>query len=295
MRVPLICSGNSRPITDVSYSNESSDGIFLVSACLDGKPMLRDGQNGDWIGTFEGHKGAVWSSKFNSTASQAITASADYTVKLWDTLNGAEIVSIEHQSIVRTADFSRNNDRIVTGGHEKILRIYDLERPNEAIFQISGHQNYIKTALWSVYSDDLVLSGGADEVIRIWDLRSGTQSSLYAKSAISSMEFSRDKKYLITTAGNEVSFWDAQTFYPIKVYSLPFDVFGASLHPDNSKFIAGGSDFWVHVYDFNTGNEVEVNKGHHGPVNSCRYSPDGSSFCSGSVDGTIRIWQNAEN
>ncbi|EGC29100.1 WD40 repeat-containing protein [Dictyostelium purpureum] len=282
MKQPMICSGHSRPVTDIAFSNESSEGTFIVSACLDGKPMLRDGITGDWIGTFEGHKGAVWSSRFNSNASQALTASADYTVKLWDTLNGTELLSIEHPSI--------NSRMIITGGHDKILRIYDLEKANEPLFQISGHQNTIKKATWSAFNSDIVLSGGLDEVIRIWDLRSGTQISLCAKSSISSMEFSKDKKYLVTTAGNEVTFWDAHSFYPLKVYSLPFEVNCASLSPDNSKFIAGGSDFWVHSYDFETGNELEVSKGHHGPVNCCSFAPNGSSFASGSVDGTIRVW-----
>jgi len=76
---PLVAPGHTRPITHLSFSPLQDDGTYLlISSCKDGNPMLRE-WTGDWIGTFLGHKGAVWSSKFSLDGSRAASGSADFT------------------------------------------------------------------------------------------------------------------------------------------------------------------------------------------------------------------------
>jgi serine-threonine kinase receptor-associated protein len=65
--------------------------------------------------------------------------------------------------------------------------------------------------------------------------------------------------------------------------TLPYAPSSASVHPGlQDRFVAGStSDGWVRVHGMD-GTEREVLKGHHGPVHTVEFSPDGEMFASGS-------------
>ena len=326
-QIPIVCPGHTRPLAELQFCR-ADNRIFLVSACHDRLPMMRDGVSGDWIGTWKGHKGAVWSCRLDPTASLAATASGDFSVQIWDAINGALIWTYPHNHIVKTCDFSSDSRQLATGGHEGILRIYNLEQQQKQkkpvkpleIPPVMADENNSKVVMigklnWM--TDTVLLTGSSDGRIRFWNISGVTPQTAPSLKPFFTLETDgneiRDmelttvtdtsQQILTVAAGDKVYFFDvsnasASTAAQPKLlhsYKMPIHFRaegGASLHPSGLKFIAGGSDLWVRVFDFATGSELECLKGHHGPIRCLRYSPDGKLYASGSEDGTIRLWQD---
>jgi len=312
-QVPIVCPGHTRPLAELQFLYVAEENrTFLVSACHDRNPMLRDGSTGGWIGTFSGHKGAVWSCRLDPSGSLAATASGDFSVQVWDAITGKSLMQFPHHHIVKTCDFSPNSKRLATGGHEGLLRIYDLTQPKADPLTIAMLEEgddkkiFISKCCW--LTDTLLIAGCADGKIRFWNIpedhsatapsQAETVLSTEGEAEIRDMEVTKVKssnqEILTVAAGAKVYFFDIATKSLIHTYTMPIhfkEEGGASLHPNGDKFVAGGSDLWVRVFDFATGNELECLRGHHGPIRCLRYSPDGKSFASGSEDGTIRLWK----
>lgn len=49
----VVSRGHTRPLTEISFVADTGR-TLLVSSAHDKTPMLRDGDLGDWIGTFHG-------------------------------------------------------------------------------------------------------------------------------------------------------------------------------------------------------------------------------------------------
>ena len=287
----------------IDFSTETDDGVFLISACHDKTAMIRSGETGDWIGTFEGHKGAVWGAALNPPATRAATASGDFSAKVWDALTGDELLELKHRHIVRCCDWSADSTNLVTGGKEGKLRLYDINQPEAEPNMLLGHES-MKAIKCLRYTPDpsgkIFLSGGDDKTLRLWDVRTLSEvKKLDFDGPVNSVELSRDHRTMTVAAGTEVSFWETASLTCTKRFKLPvveangYGVNSATLHPERTIFVAGGGNFWVYVHDFETGEELQCNKGHHGPVYGVRFTPGGNTYASGGDDGTIRIWTYA--
>lgn len=290
-QTPLTCSGHTRPVVDLSFSDITPFGYFLISACKDGKPMLRQGDTGDWIGTFEGHKGAVWGATLNKDATKAATGAADFSAKVWDAEKGEELQSFAHKHIVKSVDFSSDSRTLLTGSNEKMLRIFDLQKPDAEVKQFVGHTSNIKAVHFNKDCNQ-VWSASDDKTIRVWDVNSCKEvHCIETPSAPSSLELTSDGSIFTATYGSFTVFYNAENFEKIKEIKAPAPVNTASLHPSKNFFVCGGEDFKMYKFDYYTGEEIESFKGHFGPVHCVRFSPDGELYASGSEDGTLRLWQ----
>lgn len=218
--------------------------------------MLRQGDTGDWIGTFEGHKGAVWGVALNTDATKAASGAADFTCKVWDAVTGDELHSFQHNHIVKSVNFSKDSALLVTGSNEKLVRIFDLNKPDASPEVFSGHTAGIKHAVF--FRDDTQLISCADDKsLRVWDRASGSEvNRIDFPSNLNSMEVSRDGSVITVTHANRVTFLDADTLKIIREFPVPTTVNSASLHHDKSIFVAGGEDLKVYKFDYTTGTEI---------------------------------------
>ncbi|KAJ1886006.1 hypothetical protein LPJ66_009843 [Kickxella alabastrina] len=294
-QIPLTCSGHTRPVVQLSFSNfiNGTKNYMLISACKDGKPILRDGSTGDWLGTFLGHKGAVWSAVLNTDTTKAVTASADYTAKVWDAINGTELISLPHEHIVKSADFTNDEaTTILTGGRDKTIRLFDLNHPQQPTL-VSTRSSSIRNIKWSK-PQQLAIVATDDREITIHDLRSPSPAhQLQLSAPITNMSLTHDHSLLSCAAGKSIVAWDTKGWRVAMDVKVDFDVSVAAVNPQRSRVVCGGrEDLLIRCLEFESGKEVEVYKGHHGMVHDACFSPDGEVYATGSEDGTVRLWQS---
>lgn len=186
---------------------------------------------------------------------------------------------------------------------EKKLRIFDLSQGDSATsFEIGTgvHTGGIKSVVWT--SDpSIIITAAEDKKIRWWDLRTQATIGEHAvEGTVGSCELDNTSSdgILSVAAGNSAYFFNSLSPGSlIKSVKTPYELASVALHSGERRFVTGGSnqnDTWVRIWDFDKDEELETNKGHHGPIWSASFSPDGKLYATGSEDGTVKLWKFAQ-
>jgi serine-threonine kinase receptor-associated protein len=307
-QLPLVCPGHNRGIVELQYAPPNDEGVFLLSACIDGTPMLRDGVTGDWIGSFQGHKGAVWGATISDDASIAATAGADFTARIWNAVTGACTAVLPQPHICKSVAFSADNSRLLTAGNHRSIHVYDVaagEAPpvTSLVPADPTAKTSVKLARFANRGTDLVVSASSNsaepKVLSVWDVRSGkVERAIPLGATAKSGELSADGSLLsITCDDASVSVFDLAKMHRVRRFAVPDGTESASVRfPAMDQVVTGGLDLLVRRFEVTSPDtdelvEVEANRGHHGTVWVMRWAPDGDTYISGSDDSTIRIWR----
>jgi WD40 repeat protein len=142
---------------------------YVATAGYDNQVILWDGGHHKSI-SMGLHDHLVNHVAFNSAGSLLVSASSDYTAKVWEVPSMKLVVTLKgHTDDIDMAVFSPNDKLVATCALDRTIRIFDLKGNCLKIFQ--GHTGNIISLVWGEGGKKLV-SSSVDGTIREWDVDS---------------------------------------------------------------------------------------------------------------------------
>jgi WD40 repeat protein len=119
-----------------------------------------------------GHTTDISSVKINTFGNLFVTASEDYTAKIWNAQSGELLNSLEgHSGRLTCVNFSHDGKFILTASEDGTVKIWDVESGN-MLLDFKEHNENVLRAEFSKKNSN-VLSYSEDGKVFIWDCKTG--------------------------------------------------------------------------------------------------------------------------
>lgn len=313
---PLLLKGHERSITYVRFNK---DGDLLFSCSKDNSPAVWRSSNGERIGTYEGHRGAVFNCDITDDSKLFLTASADNSARLWNAEKGTELFKFDHAGPVKGVAWMEGDCGFATcadnfGEREPAsVNFFELaDNPSEQsktprLTVVDRENPRLKpTRIAWLPLNKYLLIAWEDGSMSLMDPADGAKVRSWRAhhAAVTSITFNAEKSLLVSSSkDNTAKVWDAVTWEHLYTYTSNAPLNAAVLHPTREHVLAGGGqdamnvttssaaegNFHMRVYHLVFEHELGRLKGHFGPINAMAFNPDGRSFATGGEDGYIRL------
>ncbi|MBM3999521.1 MAG: hypothetical protein FJ297_08290 [Planctomycetes bacterium] len=237
----------------------SPDGNSILTGEYGPQARLWDARTGQPRGAPRTHGASLTLALFHPTEDRFITASyEDGLVRLWDPVaSAAEVRRFDHGVVVRSAAWSRDGRRLVTGGADGMAKVWDAHTGRLVADPLQHHGHVGAVAL----SPDgrFVLVGTDANQAQLWDLDARPH--------------------------------DAAATPPLEHGGT---VRGVAFSPDARLLATASWDMTARIWDRATGKPIGPALTHDGEVEAVAFSPDGRMLATASWDKTVRLWNVPE-
>jgi translation initiation factor 3 subunit I len=144
--------------------------------------------NGERLGTYQGHQGAVWTVDVSPDTRLLASGSADNTIKLWDVATGKNVKTWEYPTAIKRVQFSEDGKQLLAVTEKRMgflgtIVVYDIrygddltDQTDEHTLKITCEESKATVAGWS-FLDRYIISCHEDGTVSQWDAKVASHAS----------------------------------------------------------------------------------------------------------------------
>lgn len=290
-------TGYTYGVDAVSFS---PDGKTIASGNSDKTVQLLDVSTGQLLKTLTGSKSYI-RSIFYSPDGKTIVCKSLSQADLWNVNTGQLLKTVKGiTGNYYEISFSPDRKMIADIGADNTIQLWDTSTA-QLLKTLITDMDYVYTLCFSL--DGNILANGGPNGVQLWNTRTGqlVKTLSGVGGNIESVHFSPDRDTIVTRISAEdsddgVFLWDGRTGELLEELSEYSGLESCRSFSPDRNIIAMVSSV-VKLFDISTRQHLNTLSEHvsypycgGGTITTVRFSPDGQTIATGSLDRTIRLW-----
>lgn len=284
----------------------SPDGL-IVAAGGATRVHLWEVATGKKVGTWSGHQDQITGLAWSQTSRMLASASADSTVRLWNTAQGTQGVTTRilggpDNGEVYSVAWSPDGKRVAAGMKGGQVILWDAATGKRLETWIGpalqGARGSHPYAVWGLaWSPDAkrIVSNRYDIKVLVWEAGSGQNVAVLVPNSQPNGVAWAPGGAAFATAGDDgsVQLWDAATYKngaTLDSHDGDGWAYGLTWTPSGDVLAATRQTGSVQVWNARTGALLASFPAHANAIWTAAWSPDGTRLATGSDDGTLALW-----